>query len=97
MVSTGWGGVMVKLNPDPNLIGQAAKHFDSQIQFQTHKYQSVPKYQSKSSKTLHSYKDPNKRLHEIEITIGTAFKPMLADGSILIGDIEALMKHKPFY
>ena len=42
-------------------------------------------------------KDPNKRLHEIEITIGTAFKPMLADGSILIGDIEALMKHKPFY
>ena len=22
---------------------------------------------------------------------------MLADGSILIGDIEALMKHKPFY
>ena len=42
-------------------------------------------------------KDPKKRLHEIEITIGTAFKPMLADGSILIGDIEALMKHKPFY
>lgn len=36
-------------------------------------------------------------MHEIEITIGTAFKPMLADGSILIGDIEALMKHKPFY
>ena len=42
-------------------------------------------------------KDPNKRLHEIEITVGNAFKPMLADGNILIGDIEALMKHKPFY
>ena len=60
MVSTGWGGVMVKLNPDPNLIGQAAKHFDSQVQFQTHKFQSVPKYQSKSIKTLelqsHRYK-----------------------------------------
>ena len=36
-------------------------------------------------------------MHEIEITVGNAFKPMLADGSILIGDIEALMKHKPFY
>ena len=42
-------------------------------------------------------KDPNKRLHEIEISLGTAFKPMLADGSINIEDIESVMKHKPFY
>ena len=61
MVSTGWGGVIVKPNPDPNLIGQAAKHFDSQVQFQTHKYQSVSKYQSKSINTLR-FKDINKRL-----------------------------------
>ena len=36
-------------------------------------------------------------MHEIEITLGTAFKPMLADGHINIEDIESLMKHKSFY
>lgn len=41
-------------------------------------------------------KDPNKRLHEIAIDLGTAFKPMLAD-SVQMGDIVSLMNHQPFY
>ena len=41
-------------------------------------------------------RDPSKRLHEIEIDIGTAFKPMLAE-TVQISEIETLMKNEPFY
>lgn len=41
-------------------------------------------------------RDPEKRIHEIEINLFTPFKPMLAE-NVPMNEIEARMGHKPFY